>query len=205
MHLALATVSTQGLWVAVHDSQLIAKISWTDDQSMGLSSKIASTLLELQKLISPELQLEGIAVVSGPGSFTGLRASIAFASGVAAAQKIPLYDLPSYSLFNSTFVMPLQAQRLKDQSFDLALESVEVLVVKGHRDVELSDAATIRRLNATVNASQNIMIKGFAESPLWPEPAELATALMKRVKDPPVSAPIEAFYGYGPKIFGQRI
>jgi tRNA threonylcarbamoyladenosine biosynthesis protein TsaB len=61
-------------------------------ESLPLAAK---ALLAEARLTVRDLDL--VAVVSGPGSFTGLRAGLAFARGLARARAIPLVLVPTFA------------------------------------------------------------------------------------------------------------
>jgi tRNA threonylcarbamoyladenosine biosynthesis protein TsaB len=50
--------------------------------------------------------LDRVAVLSGPGSFTGLRAGIAFARGLARARGIPLVLVPTFEAASASVADP---------------------------------------------------------------------------------------------------
>ena len=49
-------------------------------------------------------QLNGIAISSGPGSYTGLRIGISLARGLAAAGKIPIIPVPTLIAMNENII-----------------------------------------------------------------------------------------------------
>lgn len=53
--------------------------------------------------------LDRVAVVSGPGSFTGLRAGLAFARGLARARGIPLVLVPTFAAAHEALPDPAEA------------------------------------------------------------------------------------------------
>ena len=58
--------------------------------------------------------LDRIAVVSGPGSFTGLRSSLAFARGLARAVDAPLVLVPTFAAASEAVPAPADADFLLD-------------------------------------------------------------------------------------------
>ncbi|MHB8797591.1 MAG: tRNA (adenosine(37)-N6)-threonylcarbamoyltransferase complex dimerization subunit type 1 TsaB [Thermoanaerobaculia bacterium] len=71
-----------------------------------------SALLASVGLAPPEL--DRIAVVSGPGSFTGLRSSLAFARGLARAAGALLVPLPTFEVLSAAVPAPPDADLLLD-------------------------------------------------------------------------------------------
>lgn len=67
----------------------------------------AVALLEELRLTIPDL--DRLAVVSGPGSFTGLRAGLAFARGLARARGIPLLLVPTFAAAHEARPEPADA------------------------------------------------------------------------------------------------
>ena len=63
----------------------------------------------ISKMIKSYDDLDAVAVVKGPGSFTGLRIGITVANTIAYLQKIPVYEI-------DTFQFLFTAQEAKEQS-----------------------------------------------------------------------------------------
>src|SRR5450755_1938723 len=64
----------------------------------------ASALLAGMRLTVENL--DRVAVISGPGSFTGLRAGLAFARGLARARGIPLVLVPTFAAAHEALPLP---------------------------------------------------------------------------------------------------
>ncbi len=100
------------VWAAIDASLTRAGIAVVGADGMAISRRFApgrpgliETLPALLRDCVAEagVQVEAVAVTIGPGSFTGLRTSIALAQGYAAAAGIPLFGVPVDEAFFSAF------------------------------------------------------------------------------------------------------
>src|SRR5450830_651422 len=73
-------------------------------ESLPLAAK--ALLAEMRLTVR---DLDRVAVVSGPGSFTGLRAGLAFARGLARGRGIPLVLVPTFAAAHEARPEPLDA------------------------------------------------------------------------------------------------
>lgn len=76
---------------------------------------IAPELTELLREAGSETKsLTSVAVLAGPGSFTGLRAGLAFARGLARALEVPCLAIRTFHAASSAFPEPADADFLLD-------------------------------------------------------------------------------------------
>ena len=97
MLLAIDT-STRSIGIALHDgSQVCAEFVW---QSQNYHTVELAPAVEdlLKKCRVDANRLAGVAVATGPGSFTGLRIGLGFAKGLALANNLPLLGIPSMEI-----------------------------------------------------------------------------------------------------------
>jgi tRNA threonylcarbamoyladenosine biosynthesis protein TsaB len=75
-------------------SSLVAEKGWLSKRghTVDLTSEIAATLRQVGATLE---QIEGVVVATGPGSFSGLRAAMAVAKGIAFARGIPIVGIPT--------------------------------------------------------------------------------------------------------------
>jgi tRNA threonylcarbamoyladenosine biosynthesis protein TsaB len=103
--LALDT-STRTMGIALYDgAQILAESAWVtaDHHTVELAPAVDETLRRCGLKMS---QITALGVATGPGSFTGLRIGLAFAKGIALAQRIPLIGIPSLEIVAAA--QPLQ-------------------------------------------------------------------------------------------------
>lgn len=94
MLLAVDT-STQTLGLALYDgNRVVAESLW---QSRARHTVELAPAVErmLKQADIPAASLTGLAVATGPGSFTSLRVGLAFIKGMSLALKIPVVGIPS--------------------------------------------------------------------------------------------------------------
>lgn len=94
MIVALDT-STAYTSLALHDGlQVRVEYTWESPRrhTVELASRLASALKRLG--LTPQ-QLKGVAVTTGPGSFSGLRVGMALAKGIALANNLPIIGVPT--------------------------------------------------------------------------------------------------------------
>lgn len=109
--------------VAIHDdARLIATSEIHIEQSHA--SKLASLIDEVKNLAGIELnQLGGVAISSGPGSYTGLRIGTSTAKGLCFSLNIPLisvgslellaYQMKEYSIQQAHLCPMIDARRME--------------------------------------------------------------------------------------------
>lgn len=104
----------------------------------------ASSLLDSAGL-SPR-DLSAVAVLTGPGSFTGLRAGLAFARGLARAAGVPLLGLGTFEAASRSFPDPADV--------DLVLDAGRGEVHRARRSGGLlvEDERPVRRIEAEAEA-----------------------------------------------------
>jgi tRNA threonylcarbamoyladenosine biosynthesis protein TsaB len=94
MLLAIDT-ATRNLSLALHSGdRLLAEHTWhtANFHTVELAPQVAAML---QRAEAP---LTAIALTIGPGSYTGLRIGLAFAKGLALAQKVPLIGVETFDV-----------------------------------------------------------------------------------------------------------
>jgi tRNA threonylcarbamoyl adenosine modification protein YeaZ len=131
--------------------------------------------------------VDRIAVLSGPGSFTGLRAGTAFGRGLARALEIPLVLIPTFDAVSAAVAVP--------DPFNFILDAGrgEVHVAERREQVTRLLPRPIPRAEALVRLRQ----AGVSVRDLNADPLVLAPALARLGRDRSVKEPEEVFLGYG--------
>ncbi len=92
-YLALDTSGGSFRVCAVKDGEAFARTSNSGSDRAPLTALVSGALNDANLDIK---SLAGIAVSTGPGSFTGLRVGLAFAKAIALAREIPLLGISSF-------------------------------------------------------------------------------------------------------------
>ncbi len=115
MLLAIDT-STRSIGISLHDgSQVCAEFVW---QSRNYHTVELAPAVEdlLEKCRVNANHLAGVAVATGPGSFTGLRIGLGFAKGLALANNLPLLGIPTMDVLAA-------AQPIRDEPMLILLKA----------------------------------------------------------------------------------
>lgn len=115
MLLAIDT-STRSIGIGLHDgSQVFAEFVW---QSRNYHTvELAPAVEDLLKKCQVDAnRLAGVAVATGPGSFTGLRIGLGFAKGLALANNLPLLGIPTMDILAA-------AQPIRDEPMLILLQA----------------------------------------------------------------------------------
>src|SRR5262245_34393950 len=88
--------ATRNVSIALHDgTAVVAEHTWhsRDNHTIELAPAVQRMLKQAR--VAPH-GLGGIAVTTGPGSFTGLRIGLGLAKGLALAHRTPLFGVPTF-------------------------------------------------------------------------------------------------------------
>ena len=107
MYLLLNTCAAQATVALASSSGIVA------EESLPARSTSESLLPAIRRVLSETAvaSLRAIAVVTGPGSFTGIRAGLAAAKGLAESHSIPIVALSRLDLISTTQTAILDAGR----------------------------------------------------------------------------------------------
>ena len=90
--------STDWTGIALYDgTQILAEQVWRGKHYQSVELVPAIQTLFNKSNLTPS-QLTGVAVATGPGSFTGLRIGMSVAKGIALALKCPIVGIPSLEI-----------------------------------------------------------------------------------------------------------
>lgn len=191
MDLFICTASQHpSFWILDDDSKIIAALRENPTASDNLSN-LVQELLD-QASIAKE-QLDKVFVITGPGSFTSLRKGVNFARGLSLGLNIPLFGLPTRSLFNVDVWIPLRPRIACEQNLNEALENgLEFLQIKSGREHVIS--------NPTVQDR----VLGLKEELNWPSDNEVQSAHENARSNLSAHGSTDIDYGLEVKISGKR-
>jgi tRNA threonylcarbamoyladenosine biosynthesis protein TsaB len=110
MILAIDT-STEWTSVAVYSPEegVLAEETWRSHRQQTV--QLMPTVQRLMNVLDmPSKALTGVAVATGPGSFSGVRVGISAAKGVAYALEVPLWGVPTLDVMAYTHAAVTAAQ-----------------------------------------------------------------------------------------------
>jgi len=183
------------LWILCSDDakNLLGFRAWDDLQSTDLANDVHPKFLELLSSNQTQLSsLSKLAVVTGPGAFTGLRVTASYIQGLARTLDLPTISVPTFDLIGEKFQIPLQHQKAKTQSTELLQkQDYPVLLIKSQNEFEV------------VNGDPKIKSLGFSDFPLWPSPEMFLEGIKKNLERCSTET-LKISYGLDAKISGER-
>jgi tRNA threonylcarbamoyladenosine biosynthesis protein TsaB len=109
MLLAIDTATRQ-ISLALYDGRrVLVEYTWRTAQQHTVELAPQTALLLRRAAVEPDA-LSGVAVALGPGSYTGLRIGLGFAKGLALAQRLPLFGVPTLDILLNA--QPFSAERV---------------------------------------------------------------------------------------------
>ncbi len=99
MLLLLDTISVYPKFVLINNNNSVKSIHILDKNNTKISDIILLKYLEFEKKNNFNQKLTSLFVLTGPGSYTGLRVGIAFMYGLSLSKNIPIYGIPCTDLF----------------------------------------------------------------------------------------------------------
>jgi tRNA threonylcarbamoyladenosine biosynthesis protein TsaB len=169
----------------------LALLSGADEEDTetirhGEAERLVSSLRSLLSRARVEIRdLERIAVLSGPGSFTGLRAGIAFTRGLARALEVPHVARSTFQAASAALSSPADVVFLLDAGRGEA-----------HRAVRRSGALEENeRPVPHARALEEAAALGLPVRDLGAEPLPLASALARLARDAREDEVVSARYG----------
>ena len=198
--LVLSLVSLKGViaFGTLDEESKVPKVlfwhEWTSSDNTGLSSDIVKAWKTLQKQNNIQLeQIKEIYVVSGPGSFTGIRVGAAFAAGLGYGLEIPVFSLSTYDLFSFPAGIPVRTHlAMETLASDCASVGIEFLFPSSQGTLcRLPEAGD--QLLGTLDAAEELKY--------WPNQEQIERGLKKATQ---AKEPLKPDYGINPKIFGKR-
>lgn len=170
---------------------------WTSTSNTGLSSDLMGAWQRLQAQAGAQSlnnSLSEIFVISGPGSFTGIRVGAAFAAGLSAGLGINAYSISSFDLFREPVGIPVRTHLAMTTAADKCAEANIEFLFQNPTGVDC-------RLPQTGDVLLGVE-DAVADYKHWPTQAQIKNALAKGGLK---KEPLRPDYGIGPKISGVRI
>jgi tRNA threonylcarbamoyl adenosine modification protein YeaZ len=134
--------------------------------------------------------VDRVAVLAGPGSFTGLRAGAAFARGFARALGVPLLSFPTFTAVSAALPEP------SDVDFLLDAGRGDVHRARRRGTTLTEDPAPISREAALSEAATDgVPVRDLAESPVLLAPALARLAARAGVPAGGPMRPLRPLYG----------
>ena len=112
--------------------------------------------------------IKGVAVVNGPGSYTGLRLGVSFAKTVAQTQGIPIYGLSSFEAALWSFkeldeivLMAFSARKHEVNAQVMAVNSGDIRPVSDLFSVSEDTFVSIKDRYPSIRVMVNPIVQGF--------------------------------------------
>ncbi len=137
--LALDTSSNITRWVGIEDRNVVEPVE--EEEGHKHDSRLAIGVKDWLKRNSWD-KMDAIAIVNGPGGYTGLRVGVAFTSALAASRDIPIVPVSTYEFiaarapgYNVLAMVQLRkgvvrARLMQGNDLPVALDEPEEIIVE---------------------------------------------------------------------------